>query len=135
MKVNAKLVTRRKAQKSTGFIIAQNGTRLEGNPRGKARTSKKEWKWQRGIVAHPLSKSRWNKGHFSIEKSGSLRSTNAGACHASRGLQGPRCHWAAPCWVALEKWGAYGWAVVQLDCDEEFGALAWDFMAQWREGI
>ena len=29
MKVNAKLVTRRKAEKSTGFITAQNGTRLD----------------------------------------------------------------------------------------------------------
>ena len=30
MKVNAKLVTRRKVQKSTGFIIVQNGTRSDG---------------------------------------------------------------------------------------------------------
>ena len=34
----------------------------------KARTSKKEWKWQRGIVTHPLSESQWNKGHFSMKK-------------------------------------------------------------------
>ena len=34
----------------------------------KARTSKKEWKWQRGIVAHPLSESQWNRGHFSVTK-------------------------------------------------------------------
>ena len=27
----------------------------------KARTSKKEWKWQRGIVEHPLSGSLWNR--------------------------------------------------------------------------
>ena len=27
----------------------------------KARTSKNEWKWQRGIVAHPLSESQWNR--------------------------------------------------------------------------
>ena len=27
----------------------------------KAKTSKKEWKWQRGIVAHPLSESQWNR--------------------------------------------------------------------------
>ena len=26
----------------------------------KAKTSKKEWKWQRGIVLHPLSESQWN---------------------------------------------------------------------------
>ena len=44
----------------------------------KARTSK-EWKWERGIVAHPLSGSQWNRGHFSM-KNGSLRSTRAGAC-------------------------------------------------------
>ena len=34
----------------------------------KAKTSKKEWKWQRGIVAHPLSESQWNRGHFSVTK-------------------------------------------------------------------
>ena len=28
----------------------------------KARTSKKEWKWQRGIVEHPLSRSQWKRG-------------------------------------------------------------------------
>ena len=30
----------------------------------KARTSKKEWKWQRGIVEHPFSESQWNRDHF-----------------------------------------------------------------------
>ena len=38
-----------------------------GAPRGfqeqTARTSK-EWKWQRGIVTHPLSESQWNRCHF-----------------------------------------------------------------------
>ena len=34
----------------------------------KARTSKKEWKWQRGIVAHPLSESQWNRGSFSMTR-------------------------------------------------------------------
>ena len=46
----------------------------------KARTSKKEWMWQRGIDEHPLSGSQWNRGHFSMRKSGSLRSTRAGVC-------------------------------------------------------
>ena len=34
----------------------------------KARTPKKERKWQRGIVAHPLSESQWNRGDFSVTK-------------------------------------------------------------------
>ena len=34
----------------------------------KAKTSKKERKWQRGIVVHPLSESQWNRGHFSMRK-------------------------------------------------------------------
>ena len=34
----------------------------------KATTSKKEWKWQRGVVVHPLSESQWNRGHFSMKK-------------------------------------------------------------------
>ena len=37
----------------------------------KAETSKKEWKWQRGVVTHPLSESQWNRGHFSMTKSDS----------------------------------------------------------------
>ena len=60
-----------------------------------ARTSKKEWEWQRGIVTHPLSESQWNRCHFSV----SLKSTRAGVCQhkASRAML-PR---TAPCWVPL----------------------------------
>ena len=36
----------------------------------KARTSKKEWKWQRGMMTHPPSESQWNKGAFQHEKVG-----------------------------------------------------------------
>ena len=55
----------------------------------KAQTSQKEWKWQRRIVAHPL------RGHFS-GKSGSLRSTKAGACQQ----RAPRVMLllTTPCW-------------------------------------
>ena len=70
VKVNVK--PRKKAQKRTGFNIAQNGTRLDGRSwrlswKQKARTSK-EWKWQKGIVTHPPSGSQWNRGHFSMKK-------------------------------------------------------------------
>ena len=34
----------------------------------KATTSKKEWKWQRGIVEHPPSGSQWKRGHFSMRE-------------------------------------------------------------------
>ena len=75
MKVSDKRVTRRKAQKSTGFTTAQNGTRPDGRSQrlsesesNNARTSKKDWKWHRGIVTHPLSESQCNRGHFSIKK-------------------------------------------------------------------
>ena len=36
----------------------------------KARTSKKEWTWQRGIVTHPPSESQWNRGLLQDEKVG-----------------------------------------------------------------
>ena len=59
--VNVKLVRERKAQKSTGFTTVRNGTKSDGRFQRafrkleqKARTSKEEWKWQRGIVEHPL---------------------------------------------------------------------------------
>ena len=34
----------------------------------KARTSKKEWKWQRGTVTQRLSESQWNRRNFSMRK-------------------------------------------------------------------
>ena len=77
----------------------------------KARTSKKERKWQRGVVTHPLSESQWNRCLFSMKK-WSLRSTKAGACQqkASR-----------PTWPQLGE--ACAWAVVQLDYDEDMEPL------------
>ena len=72
MKVSAKHVTRRKAQRSTGSTTAQNGTRSDGEAfrkwEQKARKPQKEWRWQRGIVSHPLSESQWNRDHFSLKK-------------------------------------------------------------------
>ena len=72
MSVNVKLA---KAQRSTASTTAQNGTKPDERfhkffrkLEQKARTSKEEWKWQRGIVEHPLSVSQWNRGHFSMRK-------------------------------------------------------------------
>ena len=83
MSVNVKLARRRKAQRSTGSTTVQNGTKSDGrfqrfseSWKQTARTSKKEWKWQRGIVEHPLTESQWNRDHFSFRK-WSLRSTRA----------------------------------------------------------
>ena len=57
---SVKLATWRKAQNSTGFTTVQNGMKSGGR--------KKEWKWQRGTVAHPPSESQWSRGHFSMTK-------------------------------------------------------------------
>ena len=62
----------------------------------KARTSKKEWKWQRGIVAHPLSESRWNRGHFTMTKWESEK--HKSWCTQPEGFLLPR---TARCWEAL----------------------------------
>ena len=85
----------------------------------KAIISKKEWKWQRGIVAHPLSESQRNSGHFSVtwlgvRKAQKLVPAEGFKCHVATdgSLQGK-----------AGKWRACGWAVVQLDCDEEMGPL------------
>ena len=67
------LSQRGRDRKSTSFTIVQNGTELDGGFQGreqKASTSRKEWKWQRGIVTHPPSESRWNRSHFSMKKVG-----------------------------------------------------------------
>ena len=39
-----------------------------GDPRGFQKVGAKEWKWQRGIVTHPPSESKWTRGHFSMKK-------------------------------------------------------------------
>ena len=86
----------------------------------KAKTSKKKWKWQRGIVVHLLSESRWNRCHFSMTKWESEK-------HKSWGMpaEGFKGH------VAIDgsllgtagKWGACCWSVVQMDYDEEVEPL------------
>ena len=94
----------------------------------KARTSKKEWKWQSGIVTHPLSDSQWNRCHFRMEKWESEK-------HKSWSMpaEGFKGHVATDGSLlgTAGKWGAFGLSVVQLDYDE------WDFcmgcMAQWRQ--
>ena len=75
VKVSAKHVTKRKAQKSTRVTIVQVGVKLGAKskrPAGSgsqiAITSKKEWKWPRSVVTHPLRKSQWNRSHFSVKK-------------------------------------------------------------------
>ena len=87
---------------------------------GAKRTSKKEWKWQRGIVEHPLSESRWNRGHFSMRKWESEKHKSWG-----RPAEGFKSHVATDGSLLgnAGKWGACGWVVVQLDYDEEMGPL------------
>ena len=85
----------------------------------KARTSK-EWKWHRGMVTHPLSESQWNRGHFSMERLESEK--HKSWCMPAEGFKGQ---------VVTDgfllgndgKWGACGWALVQMDYDEEMGPL------------
>ena len=76
--------------------------------------------WQRGIVVHPLSESQWNRGHFSMRKLESEK-------HKSWGMpaEGFKGHVATDGSLlgTAGKWGACGWAVVQLDYDEEMGPL------------
>ena len=103
----------------------------------KAKTSKKEWKWQRVIVAHPLSESQWNRGHFNVVEWESEK-------HRSWCMQveGFRCHVATDGSLLGKtgKWGACGRAVVQLDYDEEmepkhgmYWCQSMRCMAKWRQ--
>ena len=66
----------------------------------KAKTSKQEWKWQRGLVVHPLSESQWNRGNFRMRiwKSEKHRSWvfQQKVSRAALPL-------TAPCWVPREK--------------------------------
>ena len=86
----------------------------------KARTSKKEWKWQRGIVTHPPSESQWNRGHFSMIKWESEEHKSW-----SMSAEGFKGHVATDGSLLgnADKWRGCGWAVVQLDYDGEMGPL------------
>ena len=82
----------------------------------KGRTSKKEWKWQRGIVEHPLSGNQWNRGHFSTRKWESQK-------HKSWGMPAEGLGHVATDGSLLGtagKWGACGWAV-----------CSWIMMERW----
>ena len=123
MKVSAKLDTRKKAQKSTGSSIAQNSTRsggrsqrLSGSGSKKQEPQRKEWKWQRGIVEHPLNESQWNRGHFSLKKWESEKHNSW-----SMPAEGFKGHGATDGSLlgTAGKWGTCDWSVVQLDYDEE----------------
>ena len=117
MKVSAKHVTKRKAQKKHMLYHCPEWNEVRREiPEAfrkweqKARTSQKEWKWQRGILTHTLGDSQWNRRHFSI-----LRSPRVGACQ-KKGSK-------ATLQLTAGKWRACGLSVVQLDFDEELGPL------------
>ena len=71
----------------------------------KTKMSKKEWKWQRGIVAHPLSESHWNRGHSSMKKWESEK--HKGWSMPAGRLQRPRGHrwlFAREGWKVVSMW-------------------------------
>ena len=83
MKVNVKLVTRRKAQKNTGSATAQNGARLDGRFRRPSESGSKKQRLKRKsgsgqeVSLRTLSVQANGTGVTSVCKSGSLRSTKA----------------------------------------------------------
>ena len=106
---------------NTGHTTAQNGTKSDEIPEvfrkleQRARTSKKEWKWQRGIVEHPLSGSQWNRRHFTVRKWEFEKRKSW--CLPAEGFKG---HVATDGSLLgnAGNWGACVRAVVQLDYDE-----------------
>ena len=123
MRVSAKSVTRRKGQKSTGSAIVENGTvdsRCFQKVGANSENLKEGVEWQRGIVAHLLSESQWNRGHFSLKKWESEKRKSW-----SMPAEGFKGHVATDGSLlgTAGKWGACGWSVAQLDYDEEVGPL------------
>ena len=102
----------------------------------KARTSKKEWKWQRGIVTHPLGDGQWNRRHFCMKKWESEEHKNWGV--PAEVFKG---HVATDGSLlgTTGKWGACGLVsgAIGLDYDEElaplhvmYGSMKTDFEVQ-----
>ena len=95
------------------FVCPKSGTR-------KPKLQRRSGKWQRNIVVHPLGESQWNRGLFCMGKWESEK--HKSWCVPTEGFKG---HVATDgsLLVTAGKWCACGWAVVQLDCDEEMGPL------------
>ena len=77
-KANAKDAVKKRERRCTDYISCPSWNEVRRRiPEAfrkleqKAKTSKKEWKWQRGNVTHTPSESQWNQGHF-----GSSRNIN-----------------------------------------------------------
>ena len=103
------------------LVRSQTGdSRIFRKLKQKAKTSKKEWKWQRGTVEHPLNESQWNRGHFSMRKWESEKHKSWGM--PAEGFKGHVATDGSLLGIA-GKWRACGWAVVQLDHDEDMGPL------------
>ena len=95
----------------------------------KARISKKEWNWQKGIVAHPFSESRLKRGHFSMTKWESEKHKSWGM--PAEGFGGHVATDGSLPGIA-GKWGACGWSMVQLDYDGNWSHCMVR-MARWRQ--
>ena len=111
----------RKAQALPLSRMARSEARYSGSFQEMgAKGGRKKWKWQRGIVEHPLSGSQWNRDHFSMRKCESEKHKTW-----SMQVEGFRGHVSTD--GSLQgntgKWRACGWAVVQLDHDGEMGSL------------
>ena len=124
MSVNVKLARWRKAQKHRLYNCPEWHEVRREIPEAfrkweqKARTSRKEWKWQRGIVTHPLSERQWNRGHFSLKKWESEKHKNWGM--RAEGFKGHVATDGSLFWVPLES----GEHVVCLWC-------SWIMMRRW----
>ena len=127
MTVSVKLVTKRKAQKSTGSTIAHNGTRSDGRFQEPTANGSRKRGFQRksgsgkGELLRTLFLNANGTGPLQHEKVGIREAQELG--HTSRGLHGPCHHGRFFLLGKVGKWRACGWAVVQLDYDEEMGPL------------
>ena len=127
VKVNVKLVTRRKAQKSTGSTIAQNGTSSDGRFQRYSESGSKKRQPQK----------RSGSGKEVLSRILSVKTNGTGVTSCMKKLQSEKHRsWSIPPEAfkghvatdgsllgTAEKWSACGWSVVQLDYDEELGPL------------
>ena len=115
-------MTKKKAEKHRSYHcpsrreVADQIPRDLGEMGAKAKTSKKDWKWQRGVTSHLVSEGHWKKSHLTVWRWESEKHISG-----SIPVDGFRNHVAAdgsPLGVS-SRWGACGWSVVQVEHDEE----------------
>ena len=119
-KRSVEAVTKKKAKKHRSYHcpsrreVADQIPRDLGEMGAKAKTSKKDWKWQRGVTSHPVSEGHWKKSHLTVWRWESEKAQKVGAFQLM--VFGTMSPPMALRWESQAGWGACGWSITTRSC-------------------